>query len=258
MADRSWEEVEEGFIAVRWAMEALHGRLESLEKDGMSDRGEFGMAAKKTGDLLRQFQDVINEAGRLRRGDPASPKRKPVAESFYTYVKIVPSEHVTWEEMLEQVAGEIPAGRVLIREAELVAARAVQEMDSDGYAFLHFNPQMDLSLHHQLLVEERAAESFFPFASTGKMELKVVWHGMDALSTQDYQPGEIRLTSADIVAMRRFRHFSDMIYCLEQLPSTIVPSTLNRLGFEVLRTRGPSLAPEGPVDSEGALGRPDS
>lgn len=256
MADRSWEEVEEGFTAVRWTMEALHGRLESLEKDGMSDQGEFGMAAKKTGDLLRQLQDVINETGRLRRGGPPPPRSTP-AEQFHQYIEIVP-ERLTWEEMLEHVAGEIPAGRVLLREAEPVATRAIQEMNSDAYAFLHFNPQLDLSVHHQLLVEERGATSFFPFASTGKMELKVVWHGMDTLCAKDYRPGEVRLTSADIVAMRRFRHFFDMIYCLEQLPSTITPSTLSRLGFEILRTRGPSIAPEGPVDSEGTLSRPGS
>jgi hypothetical protein len=258
MADRSWEEVEQGFTAVRWTMEALHGRLETLEKDGMSDHGEFGMAAEKTADLLRQLQDAINETGRLRQGGPTATKKRISAEQFHRYISIVP-ERLTWEEMLEHVAGEIPSGRVLLREAEPIAARAVNEMNSDAYSFLHFNPQMDLAVYHQLLVEERAAESFFPFASTGKMELKAVWHGVDASCTlPDYKPGEVRLTSADIVAMRRFRHFFDMIYCLEQLPSTITPSALNRLGFEVLRTRGPSIAPEGPVDSEGTQSRPGS
>lgn len=258
MADRSWEEVEEGFTAVRWTMEALHHRLESLEEDGMSDHGEFGMAAKKTADILRQLQDAINETGRLRQGHPPEPEPSPkTMEYFHKYVQVV-HERMTWEETLEHVAGEIPAGRVLLREVEPVAARAVQEMNCDAYAFLHFNPQLDLSKHHGLLEEVRQAESFFPFASNGKMVLQVRWRGIDPFCSSGFQPGEIRLTGDGIVAVRRFRHFFDMIFCLEQLPSIITPSVLSKSGFEVQRSRGLSNAPEGPVDSVGTLSRSSS
>lgn len=241
MSDYVWEEAEAAFEAAEWTLKQL-----SLTLEGLPSRGvEFGVASEGVKHLLIEGIRTIRNNTYISRAcelehdedleEYAVELNTNMKEeglkivdgvhylkdaytghggSSFEYLVALAPEHLTWEELLEQVENQVPSGMALIKEKYLVQDRAIEIDGDDAYKFLIYNPRMNLMNKATLHREKR-----------GRVDIEVTWGGLNAGNR-----GHIRVTT-DETYIASFSHFSDMIDRFAKLPEVFTQESLTYIGF---------------------------